>query len=59
MRRSELIQIVQGPLEKFFEENLSFYLRDISRNPLLSNVMAQRIEQGDSKSSMLMDELYR
>jgi hypothetical protein len=59
VRREELIKIVQGPLEKFFEENMSFYLRDISRNALLSKVMAQRIEQGDTKSSMLIDELFR
>jgi len=59
VRREELIKVVQGPLEKFFEENMAFYLRDISRNALLSKVMAQRIEQGDTKSSELIDELFR
>jgi len=37
-RRLELLKIITRPLETFFEEHMSFYLQDISKNPLLPKV---------------------
>ena len=58
-RREELIQAVVGPLEKFYEEHMQFYLLDIAKNPLLAKLLAVRIELGGVSDSDSMDEFFR
>lgn len=38
-RRSELIQSFIPTLEKFYEENMQFYINDINKHPLLAKVV--------------------
>lgn len=59
VRRKELIQVSIGPLEKFYEENMQFYLADISNNPLLAKILQVRIEMGGVNDSDIMDEMFR
>ena len=58
-RRLELLKAICGPLEKFFEEGMAFYLQDINKTPLLAKMMAMRIELGDVKDSDCLDEMFR
>jgi hypothetical protein len=53
------MKIVTKPLEKFFEEHMSIHLSDITKTPLLSKVFAARIELGDLKDSVAVDEMFR
>jgi len=58
-RRLELLQIVTGPLEKFFDENMLWYLMDTQKNPLLARTISSRIELGNAKESDMIDEMFR
>jgi len=58
-RRTELMQIVTGPLEKFFEENMLWYLMDTQKNPLLARTLSSRIELGQVRNSDAVDEMFR
>ncbi len=56
-RRVELMQAYTGPLEKFFEENMLFYLTDSAL--LFPTVLSSRIEIGSVSDSDCMNELFR
>jgi len=55
----ELLKIITGPLEKFYEEHMHFYLMDILNNPLLAKVIQGRIELGNVAESDAVDDLIR
>ena len=59
VRRMELLKIINGPLEKFYEEHMHFYLMDIVNNPLMAKVIQGRIELGNVKDSDAVDDLFR
>ena len=59
IRRKELLQITTMPLEKFFEENMLYYLMDTEKNHLLAKTISARIELGDVEKSDAVDELFR
>jgi len=58
-RRKELLAIITNPLEKFFEENMLFYLMDTDKNHLLPKTFSARIELGGVASSDSIDEMFR
>jgi len=59
IRTNELVKIVQKPLEKFFEEKLSYYLSDINSNIVLKSLCTAIVQNGTIGESDLMDELLR
>ena len=59
VRRQELMQAVCHPLENFFYEKLHYHLEDVTKVPLLKEVLAMRIELGGVPDSELHEELIR
>jgi len=59
VRANELFKIVSKPLEKFFEEKLSFYLLDTKPNFVMKNLFVAIAAQGEAGSSDLVDEMLR
>lgn len=57
VRRMELLNLITPPLEKFFEENMLFYLTD--SNQLLPITLNARIEIGNVDKSDAFDEMIR
>ena len=55
----ELLNVFVKPLERFYEERMQFYLLDIKNNPLLSRILAARIELGNVDDSDAVSELFR
>ena len=58
-RRTELIKIIQGPLEKFYEEKIGMLLNDVGNHPLFTATLKGRVELGSIEESDLVDEFIR
>jgi hypothetical protein len=59
IRHAELVKIVQKPLERFFEEKLSFYLADIHNSVVMRSLCIAIIQNGSMGESDFFDELFR
>jgi hypothetical protein len=59
IRHAELVKIVQKPLERFFEEKLSFYLADIHNSVVMRSLCIAIVQNGSIGESDFFDELFR
>lgn len=59
IRHAELVKIVQKPLERFFEEKLSFYLADIEHSVVMRSLCVAIMQNGSMGESDFIDEMFR